>query len=651
MQDAAKRWPADPNVGLPYASTLSNAGDFKAGEAVISGFAGATPDGHPLEAILMARYYTATGHTGLAVEPLTKALASDPSSISTRTDLLQVLSALHDWDKALKVAEDAPQPAAGNAAAGAAYRQLQSLRVQTLLGAGRPNDAASAARSQLASRPDDAVFLNLLAEAQIDSNELDAASATIQKALKAEPENAGANHLHALLALRSHPPDADIAIKDLVVVVDRDPGNVSSANTLADAYLMKGDFDDAAHALEAVLRVAPENKDIRLKLVDLYSKLTPPRWTDATRVLETGLAYPQFKDDPDLLRTDAVVWAHRGEGDKAIAIVRRALAAAPNRHDLVQDYLNILLLTKNYDQLLSESQPLLSNPPVPWWAYTLRAEAKAQSGDPKGATDEFDLALSAAGAASTPANTSAITSVIANIVAEMGVEKAADLVEPRTGNSLTWKLAALPLMERANNAAAAEQMADSVVAAADTLPADQEEIALQSAGSIYLTADPPLVKKAVSTYQLLLEKRPGNFVALNNLAYLLTEMVKPPQPEQALKYSQSAFDAVQKSGRIQPLIYDTQGWTLILAGRIDEGINVLQQAIDQSPLPELHYHLAEGYLKKQMPTDAQSELLAADDIIEKEVARHQKVDSALKGKISEALKAAEKMSQAKTDTR
>src|SRR3954453_19536088 len=72
-------------------------------------------------------------------------------------------------------------------------------------------------------------------------------------------------------------------------------------------------------------------------------------------------------------------------------------------------------------------------------------------------------------------------------------------------------------------------------------------------------------------------------------------------PQDAIKYSQQAYLQFQQRGEVNPYIYDTQGNMLVLTKRPDEGIQILQQAVDKEPIPEACYHLGEAYLALPTP--------------------------------------------------
>jgi tetratricopeptide (TPR) repeat protein len=91
--------------------------------------------------------------------------------------------------------------------------------------------------------------------------------------------------------------------------------------------------------------------------------------------------------------------------------------------------------------------------------------------------------------------------------------------------------------------------------------------------------------KAVQVYRRIVELRPNDVVALNNLANLLAEQTG--QTEEALSYIEQA---IRIAGR-QPLLLDTKGVILLLANRPAEAIPILEIAASGSQDPRLTFHL------------------------------------------------------------
>ena len=65
-----------------------------------------------------------------------------------------------------------------------------------------------------------------------------------------------------------------------------------------------------------------------------------------------------------------------------------------------------------------------------------------------------------------------------------------------------------------------------------------------------------------------------------------------------------------------PAILDTHGWALILAGQVDEGIQLVNEALKAGVAPaESQYHLAEAYVRKHMGAEALDHLNRARDAL------------------------------------
>ena len=149
----------------------------------------------------------------------------------------------------------------------------------------------------------------------------------------------------------------------------------------------------------------------------------------------------------------------------------------------------------------------------------------------------------------------------------------------------------------------------------------------------------------------MLQLEPNDLFALNNLANLLVDEALVPQPEEARKYSQRAYEQVKRAQPFPAAIFDTHGWVLIQCGspqQVDEGIDILQRVVRQTSLPEAHYHLGEGYLKKQDAKKAIEELRMAAQTIPDAMARGDVVSPDLEKKIQNATNKANEMLRAQS---
>ncbi len=78
-------------------------------------------------------------------------------------------------------------------------------------------------------------------------------------------------------------------------------------------------------------------------------------------------------------------------------------------------------------------------------------------------------------------------------------------------------------------------------------------------------------EQAIATYQQILQSSPGDVVSLNNLAWLYYET----KDRRALATAESAWSKSPKMAQV----HDTYGWILVESGRVQDGMNILEGAL------------------------------------------------------------------------
>lgn len=95
---------------------------------------------------------------------------------------------------------------------------------------------------------------------------------------------------------------------------------------------------------------------------------------------------------------------------------------------------------------------------------------------------------------------------------------------------------------------------------------------------------------AAEQYQTLVKANPKDYVAHNNLAWLLSELNSP----NALAVAEQAY----KLNPADPGVQDTLGWILVNAGQTARGVDMLKKAVTKAPNAlDIHWHLAAAYDK------------------------------------------------------
>ena len=92
-------------------------------------------------------------------------------------------------------------------------------------------------------------------------------------------------------------------------------------------------------------------------------------------------------------------------------------------------------------------------------------------------------------------------------------------------------------------------------------------------------------QQATDVYLKLLKLKPNDIRALNNLAYILSDMLN--KPKEALPYIERALRQNPKEANL----LDTYGWILFKAGEFNRAVVQLGLSVDIQPTAVNHYHL------------------------------------------------------------
>lgn len=109
------------------------------------------------------------------------------------------------------------------------------------------------------------------------------------------------------------------------------------------------------------------------------------------------------------------------------------------------------------------------------------------------------------------------------------------------------------------------------------------------------------LKESADHYRILIRANPKDFMAHNNLAWILGESRDP----EAIAIAEQA----NKLGPDNPATQDTLGWILVNAGQTQRGLDLLKKAVAKAPdALEIHWHLAAGLVKSGDRAKARQEL-------------------------------------------
>jgi tetratricopeptide (TPR) repeat protein len=643
LAQAMDKFPDEAAFVRYYVDAVAQLNDVASGEQAIKNLQGKPAwQGKPDPVLLLASLYQRTNRPAEQEKVLRDYLATSPQTIPVQVQLSALLARQNKLDDAMKVlAPNADDPT------------IRRQRIELQIAGGHLSDAEKEISTALASTSTPSpVLLTRQAYVYMRSGRATQALDVLNKVLQQDPRNSEAIFYRAEIYVSAR-KNLDAAISDLQSVRDLPGNEMQSRQVLAEAYHYSGDDDSAMRELEDALKLklaTPDvaaDKAVRLRLLTLYSNATPPRWSQAERMIREAKAQPQFANDVDLMRAEAAMWLQRKDNTQALAVITAALRIAPNDLDVFRTYLDVLFSAAQYQQLVARTESMAASKKAPWWVYQYRGRAKkALIPDRTAALDEFTMGMDVA---ADNKDDNAAGQLVQTMVDEIGASQVRARIYPKANTNNRYRLIMAYVMQAEGDYSGAIEWVEKVLNDSGVTPDDLDN-ARRMAGALYLRNNPPDVAKAVDVYQKLLARDPNDPVALNNLACTMILPKSGYKAEDAIKYSKQAYDQFEQRGEVNPYIYDTQGYMLVLVGRVDEGISILQKAVDKDPIPEACYHLGEGFLALKTPDSARAVEALTQAATSLDAASKDKkpVDAELKSKIENALDRAKQASGGKT---
>jgi len=285
------------DIGLDFVlgQLYLKAGEFAKAVPLLQRVADSQP-GEIEPAVLLSTAQESAGQPDAAVATLEALLRENPASYRAQIRIAEIREQQEQWSAAAD--------AYGRAQALNARAPLTSRRAVALLSAGRAAEARDVVQATLAAgRPDakEPVLLYLLAESQRVLKDLEAAHATAQKLLAANP--ADARGLHVMSLILQDKGDIKGAERTLRDILARDPLDANALNSLGYMFAERGErLDEAVSLLQRALKIEPDNP----------SYLDSLGWA----YLQQGkvdLADRPLTDAADKLRKNSVVQDHLGD--------------------------------------------------------------------------------------------------------------------------------------------------------------------------------------------------------------------------------------------------------------------------------------------------------------------------------------------------
>ena len=528
--------------------------------------------------LLLSHVELALGDHQAGLRAIETAVHSDPANLILLQQQARAYIRAGDSRKALATVKQFEQRG-GNPLTAA------KLRIRAHLRAGDTDQALQQARALLTQAPDSAERLTLLGNIHAQRNEVVEARRYYQQALQQQQNFPAA--VMGMAALASQAGDYDAARQHYLSLIERKQHNADTLVALAQLAAREGDD-------KAMLQ-----------------------WLQQARELDSGNLPSRLVLARYLLR--------KGDATRAGIHSREALQIAPGNSEALLLEGKRLIAIKQYDQAIDILKKLSESAPQSPTAQLSLAEAYLRGGLLEKARLQLDRALQ-----KMPDNAMAI-----------GLKADLELIRGNTDTSLQYArrlqqlrpdLAVGFLQE--GKAWLRKQRADDAVQALDQAwqRSQSADILLQRyrayrAAGHNLQAQQQLLdwlaqrpadqairfmlasdyqqqgndSAAIEQYEILLEQRPDNAAALNNLAWLY-----------AMRNNPKAIGLAERAYRLTPEdagVLDTYGWILSREGNAEKGLRLIRQALQMLPdNPDILYHEALAMAKAGQSAQAREAL-------------------------------------------
>jgi len=475
-----------------------------------------------------------------------------------------------------------------------ADRKARKLIIDTLIQMRDPKREEDILKELAAFREkyDDPFALLAESEYHASAGRLNEALDSINRFLKQQPNSAVGIFKRADIRFQQSLWEQALADYRTVKALEPDGFNYEHRVRLALCQERLKDNDLAIAELLSVLEAEPNQESAFRELLRIYRKLR--RWGEAEQLLTR-----RREKDPENLRLLYEllrVYRASDNGPKAAQIAEQIVEKTGVADGAVETLLETYLQFKKYDDVIRYVQNRVpAEKRGQAWILMPLATAHARKGETARALQLYNQALDTLGS-----HLPAFASAVRDIKRELGPQTTMQLFRgrlARNSDERGSKYALAVLQKEAGERDALVNVLEELLASAptgDDPNARTERLFLLRTLALERQArnEPD---QARARYEDMLKIDPYNIIALNNLAFLLMDHFNDPKA--ALPYSTTAAALVPQD----PSVLDTVGWNMVLLGNLDGGIAALRKSIGlDDGLPTVHYHVAEAlYMRSE----------------------------------------------------
>ncbi len=509
---------------------------------------------------LLGRAYAAAGRADESVKAFQKAETLAPNDVGLQTRLAsaqmgagQADAAMGDLERTLELAPTAPQ--VGEALFFAA------------LATGDLTKAADAVDKVRSAQGDTPVVENLDGLLKLARLDIDGAGAQFRAILQKNPDFVPAQvNLARVMAMQGKPLEGEQLLSS---ILDKNPDSEPALTMLVTQYAQSNRMPQAIDLVEKAHKAQPANARLTANLGQLYIRAGKP-----AQALELANKDPNTANNADLLNLKASAQIALGQKDDARSsyqqilrldssalaarralesllvqagdyegtrnLIKEGMAASPRNYQLYQDYVMVDLKASGVDAAVATAKQLQEQDRDFQAARALIGDVYMEANRLPDAVHAYQDALAAA-----------------------------------PSPMLVGRLDAA-LRRSGQTDAAIKLLADWM-----SKHPDDTVVALQL-GDIYIATQ--RYDEAATTLQHVLEKKPHDAIALNNLAWVYQQQ----GDKRAQALAQQAY-ILAPGGQTA----DTLGWILLTSGNLAQGTPLLRQAAGQAGNdPRVLYHYA-----------------------------------------------------------
>lgn len=518
-------------------------GDSAAADASFARAAKLKPD-DPRVRLALALSNVAKGKGAAALAELRAVAAADKGTTGDMA-LINVLIRTNDMPGALKAVDNLAAKLPNDALP-------DQLRGRIAL---QTKDTAAARKhfeAGLAKNADYLPALAGLAALDLADKQPDAAKARFQAALQRNPKNTGAMLALAELTARSGGKPEEVA-KWLTDAVAADPTDATARMLLVDHHLGNNATKAALDAAQAGLVALPDNPELLDRLG--RAQLTGNNAQQAVSTFTKLAAVAPRSALPQLRLADAHSAAGNPSG--AAAAVRRAAEIAPDQLQVQQAQVLVALQENKLDQALAVARKVQTQRPQEAVGFNMEGDIELRRRNWDAAAAVLRKAVARTPSGDAPQRL-----------------HAALVAGGKAAEAQTW--AQEWRKKQPDDMGFVLHLGDQAMASGKT--ADAEAL-----------------------YRQVIDKQPGNVLALNNLAYVLAREKKPG----SVALAEQALQRAPKSAAVM----DTLALALAAENQLPRAVDVQKQAV--AAAPEAHnfrLQLAKLMLEAGDKTNARTEL-------------------------------------------